>query len=56
MAAKGDFDNPLTEEELREKFRLITRGILDEEQTRGFLELADHIEERKVGDLLPYLA
>jgi 2-methylcitrate dehydratase PrpD len=56
MAAKGDFDNPLTEEELRGKFRLITRGILDEEQTRGLLELVDHIEERKVGDLLPYLA
>ena len=56
MAAKGDFDNPLTEEELRGKFRRITRGILDEEQARGLLELIDHIEERKVGDLVRYLA
>jgi 2-methylcitrate dehydratase PrpD len=56
MAAKGDFDNPLTEEELRGKFRLITRGVLNEEQARGLLELVDHIEERKVGDLLAYLA
>jgi 2-methylcitrate dehydratase PrpD len=56
MAAKGDFDNRLTEEELRAKFLMITRGILDEGQARGLLELMDHIEERKASDLISYLA
>jgi len=56
VAAKGDFDNPLTEEELRAKFRLITRGIVDEEKARSILELVDHIAERKVGDLVHDLA
>jgi 2-methylcitrate dehydratase PrpD len=56
VAAKGDFDYPLSGEELREKFRLITRGILDGDQALNLLEAVDRIEERKVGDLVRFLA
>jgi 2-methylcitrate dehydratase PrpD len=56
VAAKGDFDNPLSGEALQEKFRLITRGILDEDQALSLLEAVDHIEARKVGDLVRFLA
>ena len=56
MAAKGDSENPLTDEELRDKFRLLTRGIMDEGQIREILELVENFEERKISDLMLYLA
>ena len=32
--SEGDSENPLTDEELQNKFRLITPGIIDEGQVR----------------------
>jgi len=56
MAAKGDSENPLTEEELRDKFRLLARGIINEGQIREILVLAESFEERKISDLMFHLA
>ncbi|MBU1150017.1 MAG: MmgE/PrpD family protein, partial [Proteobacteria bacterium] len=56
VAAKGDSENPLTDEELQNKFRLITRGIIDEGQVREILELVESFEEHKVSDLVLHLA
>ncbi len=56
MAARGDFDNPLTDGELREKFRRITRGIVDEGRIRDLIEMTEHIDEVMVSDLVRLLA
>ncbi|MDP3098815.1 MAG: hypothetical protein Q8M86_12790, partial [Syntrophales bacterium] len=56
VAAKGDSENPLTDGELQNKFRLITRGIIAEEQVREILELVETFEMHKVSDLVFHLA
>ncbi len=55
VAAKGDSENPLTDEELQNKFRLITRGIIDEGQVREILELVESFEVHKVSDIVLHL-
>jgi 2-methylcitrate dehydratase PrpD len=55
-AARGDVDHPFSGEELRDKFRLITRGILAERDCQGFIVLVEHFAERRTADLVAYLA
>ncbi len=55
MAARGDFDLPLSEEELEEKFVTITRGILAEKERYSVINVAKNFEKQHVGDLVKFL-
>ena len=44
---KGEAEDPLTWEELADKFRNLTKGILQEKQQEEMLKKVQHFEEQK---------
>jgi len=57
MPARGDWDeSPLSRDELEAKFLNITKGIIEHDAARNLIELVRDFENRRVNDLIPYLA
>jgi len=56
ISARGDWDNPLSETELEEKFISITQHVLSDEKARTLLDRVTNIEYHPVADLTTCLA
>ena len=55
--AKGSLGSPLTEEELREKFRVLTDGILAKESAEAIIHMTSNLEKlRNVRELIKAIA
>jgi 2-methylcitrate dehydratase PrpD len=55
--AKGSLGSPLTEEELREKFRILTEGILSKASVDTIIDMASNLEKlHNVSDLIKAIA
>lgn len=51
--AKGDVTNPLTREELEQKFIYLTSGVLTEEQAKEVIDMVMHLEDiQDIGQLI----
>jgi 2-methylcitrate dehydratase PrpD len=55
MSARGDWDNPLSETELEEKFISITQHVLSDGKARTLIDRISNIECHTVADLTTYL-
>jgi 2-methylcitrate dehydratase PrpD len=55
MAARGDYDYPLSEKELEEKFINVTRGCLSEKEAQESIRTVKEMEKRPLEDLLRFL-
>ena len=55
LAARGDYDNPLSDEELEEKFRELVAGSLGEEACEELREVVDTLDVRPAEDLVSAL-
>ena len=55
IAARGDFDLPLSESELEDKFVQMTKEILTQKQMDSFIELVKNFEHYQVRDLIKFL-
>jgi 2-methylcitrate dehydratase PrpD len=55
ISARGDFDHPLSEQELEDKFIDITRNILDEKQIHALIGIAKNFEDYHIKDLIKFL-
>jgi 2-methylcitrate dehydratase PrpD len=55
VAARGDFDLPLSEKELEDKFTRMTKEILSKKQIGSIIETVKHFEHHQVRDLIKFL-
>jgi 2-methylcitrate dehydratase PrpD len=55
IAARGDFDLPLSEGELENKFVQMTKEILTKKQINSIIETVKHFERYHVKDLVKFL-
>lgn len=55
IAAKGDFDCPLSEQELENKFVAIARGALSESETISVIGMVKDFERYHIEDLIRFL-
>lgn len=55
IAAKGDWDYPLSEQELENKFIRIVQGVLSKEETNGLIKVVKNFENYQVKDLIKFL-
>jgi len=55
IPAKGDFDNPLSEEELEDKFIDITENILSQKQIHTLIGIVKNFEDYHIKDLIKFL-
>jgi len=55
IAAKGDWDCPLSEQELENKFITITRGALSEKETNSLIGMVKDFESYHIEDLIKFL-
>jgi 2-methylcitrate dehydratase PrpD len=55
ITARGDWDNPLSLNEMEEKFLRITGPVLPLTDARRLLELIQSFEKRTVADIIPFL-
>jgi 2-methylcitrate dehydratase PrpD len=55
MSARGDWDNPLSETELEQKFINIAQHELSEKNARALIDRVTEIEHHTVADLTTYL-
>ena len=55
IAAKGDWDCPLSEQELENKFIAITRGVLSEKETNSLIGMVKSFESYHIEDLIKFL-
>lgn len=55
IAAKGDWDCPLSEQELENKFIAITRKVLTERETNELIGMVKDFENYDIEDLITYL-
>jgi 2-methylcitrate dehydratase PrpD len=55
VSARGDWDNPLSETALEEKFMSITQPVLSNGKARALLERVADIERHTIADLTTYL-
>jgi len=55
IAARGDFDTPLSEQELEDKFIRITSGILTKRQMDAVIKIVKNFEHYPVKDLIRFL-
>ena len=54
--AKGNYQNPLTDQELQDKFRLCTSKFLSEGQIREIIDAVYHLEKiDKINELMKIL-
>jgi 2-methylcitrate dehydratase PrpD len=54
--AKGDPENPLTFEELAQKFRICAQGIIDDDQTEKVIHLVSKMEDvSNIGEMMTFL-
>jgi len=55
IAAKGDWDYPLSEQELENKFINIVKGVLSKEETNDLIEVIKNFENYQVKNLIKFL-
>jgi len=55
ISARGDFDNPLSEKELEDKFITITKNILSEKQIHTLIGIVKNFENYHIKDLIKVL-
>jgi 2-methylcitrate dehydratase PrpD len=55
IAARGDFDLPLSESELEDKFVQMTKELLTQKQMDSIIELVKNFEHHQVRDLIYFL-
>lgn len=55
IAAKGDWDRPLSEQELENKFINITNGVLSEKETNSLITTVKDFENYHIEDLIKFL-
>ncbi|MDD5016221.1 MAG: MmgE/PrpD family protein [Atribacterota bacterium] len=55
IAAKGDWDYPLSEQELENKFIRIVQGVLSKEETNDLIKVVKNFENYQVKDLIKFL-
>jgi 2-methylcitrate dehydratase PrpD len=55
ISARGDFDNPLSEKELEDKFITITKNILSEKQIHTLIGIVKNFENYPIKDLIKVL-
>ena len=55
IAAKGDWDCPLSEQELENKFIYIVQGVLSKEETKDLIKVVKNFENHQVKDLIKFL-
>ncbi|RKY62590.1 MAG: hypothetical protein DRP99_05515 [Candidatus Latescibacterota bacterium] len=55
LGARGDYDNPLSDDELEEKFRELVAGSLGEEACEELREVVDTLDVRPAEDLVSVL-
>jgi 2-methylcitrate dehydratase PrpD len=55
ISARGDFDYPLSEQELEDKFINITKNILSEKQIHALIGIVKNFEDYHIKDLVTFL-
>jgi 2-methylcitrate dehydratase PrpD len=55
ISARGDFDYPLSEQELEDKFINITKNILSEKQIHTLIGIVKNFEDYHIKDLIKFL-
>lgn len=55
IGARGDYDNPMSEIELEEKFRRMTKEILGKREMEALIKLIKNFEKHNVEELVKFL-
>ncbi len=56
ISARGDFDSPLSEEELEQKFYSMTKNVFSKQETDILIRIIKNFEDCHIEDLIKYLA